>query len=98
MTSFLGRTRRDISDGKRTILYRLLALIPTLLLGGCLFLSSGGPTYTFLAPDQRSEIRIEQYDCGFADCAIRVVLKHGWRYAYLANRSDCSLNFAHATW
>ena len=60
--------------------------------------SSGEPTYTFLAPDQRSEIRIEQYDCGFADCAIRVVLKHGWRYAYLANRSDCSLNFAHATW
>jgi hypothetical protein len=75
-----------------------LLLIPLTLLAGCLSLSSGHPTYTFPSPDQRSEIRIEQYNCGFADCAIRVVLKRGWRYAYLTDRSDCALNFAHAAW
>lgn len=77
---------------------RSLFLILPLVLSGCLTLSGHNPTYTFPAADQRSEVRIEQYDCGFGDCAIRVVLKHGWRYAYLANRSDCALNFAHAAW
>lgn len=70
-----------------------------LVLTSCIRFSDKGQTYTSKSPDGRSELRVEEFNCSFADCAIRTTLKHGSiRYASLGERGDCAFNFAHVAW
>jgi hypothetical protein len=44
-----------------------------------------------------SEIEVQETAC-FADCAVRVVLRDGWRSTTIASASDCWISFAQAAW
>ena len=43
------------------------------------------------------ELLVQEKGC-FADCAVQVIVKRGWRTEQIAWRSDCVINFAHADW
>ena len=43
------------------------------------------------------ELLVQEKGC-FADCAVQVIVKRGWRTEQIAWKSDCVINFAHADW
>jgi hypothetical protein len=53
--------------------------------------------YESVAPDGAAKLQVQVTGC-FADCAVRVVVKRGWRTEKIATGNDCVVNFAHAEW
>jgi hypothetical protein len=67
------------------------------MLFGCGGTLSWAPVCSFSAPNGKSEVRIEVKNC-LADCDVQVLVKRGWHSDRIAWKSDCSVNFAHASW
>lgn len=53
--------------------------------------------YAAKSPDGKRRIEVQETAC-FADCAVRVVLREGWRSTTIATASDCWISFAYAAW
>lgn len=54
--------------------------------------------YTSRSPNGQAEVRIEESNCSFDNCAIRAILKYGPQSTVLWERGDGKLTFAHVAW
>lgn len=56
------------------------------------------PVYQARSPDNRNLLSVEERAC-LSDCSVRVVLSRGLMdNVVIANRTDCTISFAHASW
>lgn len=67
------------------------------MLSACGGILTWKSVYSAASPDGKATVRVEETAC-FADCALQVVVSHGWHTAKIARRSDCVVFFAHAVW
>jgi hypothetical protein len=74
--------------------YFLLVLLFALV--GCRIVA-WGTVYSALSPDGNAELQVREKGC-FADCAVQIAVKRGWRTEQIARNSDCWITFVHAAW
>jgi len=64
---------------------------------GCRGIVTWGTVYSSASRNGEVELLVQEKGC-FADCAVQVIVKRGWRTELIAWKSDCVINFAHADW
>ena|SRR2546425_5982544 len=76
---------------------RCALVLLLLALVSCRGIVTWGTVYSSVSRNGEVELLVQEKGC-FADCAVQVIVKRGWRTEQIAWKSDCVINFAHADW